>query len=440
MPVDDRPSVGGGGRLARTLGSLALGLTLAAPAGAVPAVAGIGARRPASVHPDAAQAFLAGAAEAAGALQPVGPATLAQQATAVQALGEGEAAYLELKLKVAETRLNDAVEGLLASPTELVDAEPAVRGSLLLAQVLVARRQPDAADLVLERALLTLPGFPRGGQPPPDIQARIEKVRSRLGGRLKATLVVESEPPGAEIRVNGVEVGPAPVRLERLAPGPVRVTSLRSGRSVAKRVVLADGVARVRLAEGAGRHPAVVEALVAGDEAGTYRAAAAAQREEGADAVCAGLVVGSDAWILRIDGAGRRVVAAHREPAPAAEADWSRLGRHCDAELQGDVPAEAIAELWQEQAVVDAVRPPVVDPVEPGGDTGLALATLAGGAVAAGVGTWLGLSASDAADRYNRSGASQDEDAARRDALLADISFTAAVGLVVTGVYLLVAD
>lgn len=434
-PVADRP-----GALARSLGSVSLVLALSTPAVAGPTVAGIGARRPASVHPDAARAFLAGAAEAAGALPPPGPATLAQQATAVQALGEGEAAYLELKLKVAETRLNDAVEGLLASPTELVDGEPAIRASLLLAQVLVARRQPDAADLVLERALLSLPGFPRGGQPPPDILARIEKVRARLAGRLRATLVVDTEPAGGEVRVNGVAVGPAPVRLERLAAGPVRVTSARGGQTVAQRVELGEGIKRIRLGDGAGRHPAVTEALVAGDEALLYRTAAAAQREAGADQVCAAVLVGPDAWVLRVDGAGRRVLAAHREPTPAAEADWTRLGRHCGADQAGDVAAEALAELWREPAIVGVAVPPVVDPVDPGGDSGLGWGVVAGGAVAAGVGTWLGLRATDAADRYNQSGASKDEDAARRDALLADISFTAAVGLVVTGVYLLVSD
>ena len=60
----------------------------------------------------------------------------------MKALEQGEAAYLEFKLKNAETALNMAVEGLLASPGELEDGEPAVRAALLLA-LMVAVRRPE---------------------------------------------------------------------------------------------------------------------------------------------------------------------------------------------------------------------------------------------------------------------------------------------------------
>lgn len=400
-----------------------------AVAQATPVVAGISARRPASVHPEAARAFLAGAAQAVGVVPPLGPATRSQQQAAVKALEQGEAAYLEFKLKNAETALNQAVEGLLASPGELEDAEPAVRAALLLAQVLVARKQPDAADLVLERALLVLPGFPRGGQPPPDIQARIDQVRSRMDDRLTATLNVQTDPPGATVRLNGVPVGEAPLRLERLPIGSVRVGIRQKDQQVSRQIELKPGSQSVQLGFSApAGGEALLAALVAGDEAAARRAARTLGPE-----VCAGLVVGNRAWIIRFEGGQ---ATAEQDLLPAALPDWGRLGRRCAPEGPPGPPAD-LSEIWLESAQVG-----VTDPIEPTDDHDdrWAYTTLAGGAVAVGVGAWLGLSAQDAADEFNRTGATAQEDAARRDALLADVSFTLAVGLVVTGVYLLISD
>lgn len=421
-------------RIRRVVGSgLALG-ALAQPAMAAPVVAGIAARRPASIHPDAERAFLAGAAEAVGVVAPAGPATRSQQQAAVKALEAGEAAYLEFKLKNAETALNQAVEGLLASPGELEDAEPAVRAVLLLAQVLVARRQPDAAELVLERALSTLPGFPRGGQPPPDIQTRIEQVRARMRDRLTASLGVEGE-AGAEVRLNGVPMGPVPVRLDRLAPGTVRVTLRRGKQRQDREIQVVAGPQTVRLRFGgppAGGE-ALLQALVAGDEASARRAARALQAAEGADEACAAVVVEARAYVLHYRG---EALVAQDAPAPGALADWERFGRQCAPGAAG--PPADLTDFWREIQGLGEAVPPIESPSE--GDGGWAWTALAGSAVAAGAGTWLGLSALDAADNYNRTGATGDEDRARRDALLADVSFTVAVGLVVTGIYFLVAD
>ena len=409
--------------------TLALALPLATPAGAAPVVAGITARRPASVHPDAERAFLAGAATAEGVVPPPGPATRSQQQAAVKALEQGEAAYLEFKLKNAETALNQAVEGLLASPGELEDGEPAVRAALLLAQVLVARKQPDAAELVLERALQTLPGFPRGGQPPPDILSRIDQVRERMADRLTARLTVETEPPGADVRLNGVPVGRAPVQLDQLAPGPVRITISQGDRRRSRQVELIAGPQTQRLGfTGVVGGARLLTALAAGDEAQARRAAKALQGSP-KDEVCAGLVIDNHAWLLRFSGAQ---IITERDVLPAALADWERLGRRCGVAPQNPTEPE---DIWLDTAALTDPLPPT----EPD-DHRWAYTTLAGGAVAAGVGAWLGLQAQDAADDYNQTGATAAEDDARRNAILADVAFTAAVGLVATGIYLLVSD
>ena len=137
--------------------------------------------------------------------------------------------------------------------------------------------------------------------------------------RLTATLTIESQPPGASVRLNGVAVGDAPVRLERLPTGPVRVGIRVKDQQVSRQIELRGGVQSVQLGFGtpAGGNK-LLAALVAGDEAAARRAARALSD----DGVCAGLVVGGRVWLLRFVG---DQVSAEQDVLPAALADCCLL-------------------------------------------------------------------------------------------------------------------
>lgn len=352
---------------------------------------------------------------------------------ALTALERGEAAFLGLELRPAERSLNAAFDGLIGAIASLDDAVPAVRAGLLLIQVQLARGRRDQAEATVERALLALPGFPAGGQPPPDVQPIIDAARARLKARLGAALTVTTTPPGAYIRLNGVPVGQSPVTVRALAPGPVRLTAQAGRRVISRVVTLKPGAAQARIYAGDATpdHARLLAALTAGEPDAVYAAAAALQASTGSDAACAGLVVPQrGVYILRLDGPGRRVLGAYRVPRPSGVEGWRALGRFCGARAPTNArPAEVNAILRRGNTAVTA-------PTPKGGD-GVGWGLLAGSGAALAAGIYFGLDATDSADAYNTRGRSADKSAAVRAAAIADTGYVISASLFAAALYLL---
>lgn len=405
-----------------------LALASAPAAVAAPVVAGITTRK-GTIDAAAQRAFRMGAqASIGGTTRQADPATLDR---ALSALEAGEAAFLEVRLRPAEEALSDAFDGLLGALSSLDDAEPAVRAALLLVQVQLARKRKAAAEQTIERAVVALPGFPAGGQPPPDVKPIIDGVRERLSATLTASLAVTTSPPGGYVRINGVPVGRAPTTIPRLAPGTVRLT-VQSGRQlVARRVELKSGAQTVRIHAGppAEETSALLARLAEGDPKAAYVAASRLQITQDADFVCAGLdIERRGVYVLRLDGKAEAVVGAYRAPRPSGLDGWRALGRFCGARAPTNTrEAEARAVMR-----VATLPPP---PAEGSDATGWALVAGGGAALAAGV--WFGLAASESADAYNARGRTVDKSDAVRQAAIADGAYVLSAGLVAVGIYLL---
>ena len=440
----------GAARSSRFVGGVvALVLTaLAADSSAAPAIGVVVARDGAALPDGVEAAFRRGAAETdegiASGLRapPRTPADRRRITDAANSLELGEAAYLDLRLRVAERRLADAVDGFFANPRALDDAAPPVRAALLLAEVYLMLERPQAAERVLARGLRAVPGFPlEDSAPPPNVGERLGRLRLALAEELDARLEVVTEPPGLPVRVNGAALGLSPVLIEGLSPDSFRVTVEAADGHVLERLVqLSPGRVGVRFAE----RPSEIRdslrgAMTVGHSARTWATALRLQETLGADATCVALRDTEGVIVTRIEGRRRTLIGAHAGPVPVRVEDWQALGRFCSADAPSNIDL-AIAEerMWPSFGT--------------GGDDGrdsfdrrtLAWTAVAAGMTAAGIGTWFGLSALSAQDEFSAAdnpGTSRDaSDRATANALGADVSFAVAAALIATGVYLLYDD
>lgn len=422
MPRAARPT-----RCSVALITGALVLAAGAAHGA-PVIAGATARK-GTVDDASKRAFRRGAdATLGGPKAQADPVALTR---ALSALEEGEAAYLELKLRPAEQALSEAFDGLLGSLSSLDDAEPAVRAALLLIQVRLARKRQAAAEQTVDRAVVALPGFPAGGQPPPEVQPLIDAARERLRGTLTAALSVVTTPPGAYIRINGVPTGRSPTTVSSLAPGTVRVTVQAGRRLVARTLKLKTGTQKVEIFAGppAEESERLLAQLAEGDPQAAFKTAASLQSEHDAEFVCAALdVERRGVYVLRIDGKGERIAGAYRAPRPSDPEGWQALGRFCGQKAPTNTREAEARSIMRVKSL-----PP---PPETGGD-GLAWTLMAGGGAALAAGIWFGLAASDSADAYNTDGRNADKSDAVRSAAIADTAYVVSAGLVAAGIYLL---
>lgn len=403
-------------------GLLAVGLC--ASAAAEPTIAGL-ASRSKPVDPAAQAAFKVGATA-----QPAPKTDEAVVDRALAALETGEAAYLGMNLRTAEKALTQAFDGLLGALDTLDDAEPAVRAGLLLVQVQLARRRRSAAEQTVDRAVLALPGFPKGGQPPPAVQPIIDAARKRLVERLNARLSVKVVPAGAYVRLNGVPMGRAPLTVDGLAPGPMRVSVQSGRRGAARMITLKPGAQTVRIQtrQSPEQAAAVLSALESGR--GVFQAAADLQAVQSAESVCAGLIVPQrGVYVMRLDGTRRAVRGAYRAPLPKTPKGWQALGRYCrDAAPTNTRPPEVRAIL---RGSTMTAPPPTGD------NQGLGWGLIAGSGAALAAGIYFGLAADDAADAYNTAGRSRDKEDALRSAAFADAGYVLSAGLLAVGIYLL---
>ncbi len=402
-----------------------------------PVVGGVVARPDVEVQPDAAAAFEAGADEAPGGRarmisSELSPSRTAQVQAAVRALAEGEQRYLEFELEAARDALDAAVDGFLDAPTELLDAQPATRAVLRLAQVHIALKQTREADKAIERALLGIPRFPAGGSPPPDLEARIEDARGRLSVQFGARLTVGSATPGARVRVNGVVLGRTPLVAGGLARGPVRVTVDGPSGAETRLVDLASGEAEVQVVSSSETLAELRGAIAQGDAERGWRAASLLQSSFQADSTCLAVVDDDGVVVARLDASARSYEGGHRAaPTPSDPEGWRALGRFCSPGSRSNMaPAEVGEALWPESSAGGGGF----------GRSGWGWTAVGVGAASLGATALFGSQALQADTNYSRTGDAADEDAARSNALVADIALGVGVALVATGVYLLLTD
>ena len=116
-------------------------------------------------------------------------------------------------------------EGALQVLDAAVKSDPSLprRGEVHLARArcLAALRRNTELDPALEAALRADPTLAAGADDSPGFRATFERMRARLAG----TVVIESQPPGSAVKVDGALVGRAPV-TQLLPVGRYRLSVL----------------------------------------------------------------------------------------------------------------------------------------------------------------------------------------------------------------------
>lgn len=407
--------------------------------------------------PEAAERlFLAGARGALGL--PADPAPLSdplstparqrRMADARAALEQGQQAYLDLHLGAAERHLATAMERLMEDPSALAEAGVAIDVILLLAQVRITQQRFSEADRILTRGVLAFPRFPGAEHPPaPEVQVRLDALMTRLKPELTGGLMIRSTPPGLSVWINGVSVGQSPIKVGELPARPFRVRLRRGDELVGSRLVEPEegGALVVDFDIGGSRARAALTGEIAGlsRPVETWALSQAFAGAVEADEICLGLIderpATRGAYALRLDPDRRRVVGGHRRAIPDSPSAWKALGALCAPGVPGALSlGELQSALWGEQIALD-------DGAE--GGSGRAVwgwSAVGTGAAAGVVGAIFGAQALQSQDDFERAGspslAEDAADRARRQALIGDVSYAVSVGLVATGIYLLLTD
>lgn len=106
-------------------------------------------------------------------------------------------------------------------------------------------RDEDAKAALVALATLKPDGILDPEIAPPKAQARFDAARAELKRAPRVQIEVRSEPPGAEVTVDGRVVGRAPLTVEDLLPGAHYVGLALHGERVGRRVQVSVGTARV---------------------------------------------------------------------------------------------------------------------------------------------------------------------------------------------------
>lgn len=155
---------------------------------------------------------------------------LARIESARTRLAEGRQAYLNYELDQAAALLDaaiadfDAAAGALEDPQELADALVFLGSSLAL------NGRPRDAIRVFSRLHVQLPHVsPDPAVFPPEVIARFEAARPRDASDASASIVIESDPPGAIAYVDYVARGVTPLTVTGLRGGDHVVRVSRAG-------------------------------------------------------------------------------------------------------------------------------------------------------------------------------------------------------------------
>ncbi len=142
-------------------------------------------------------------------------------------LDQGRQAYLNLDLEQAITLLTGAVADFDATAAALEDPEELGEALLLLGASYAFNGQTREATRIFGRLHVQMPHIvPDPNVYPPDVVERFEAARPRDAADPQASILIESDPPGAIAYVDFVARGVTPITVTGLRGGDhiVRVT------------------------------------------------------------------------------------------------------------------------------------------------------------------------------------------------------------------------
>jgi len=153
-----------------------------------------------------------------------GEAPGSQYSEAASLIAEAKEHYFNFRYKDAEGALADAVS-ILESASDPYEGAPLLLDAYLSSALIAnSKREKNAAREALGRALELNPLLELNREDyPPSFVALMGEVRAPLNSAPKGSLFVRSLPDGAEVRVNGIDHGVAPLTLEGLPVGSYSV-------------------------------------------------------------------------------------------------------------------------------------------------------------------------------------------------------------------------
>jgi hypothetical protein len=163
---------------------------------------------------------------------PVPAEAAGRLAEAARLLRRGLQSYLDMRMSASVRHLQGARDLFDAELQHMGDAAPFVRCSLYLTMSYLSDGKDDDADRVLAQLLRR---YPEGDLPlsefPPQLLARIERILEQVRGRANRRLLVDSDPSGAALWLDGNLVGRAPIAIEGLTPGDHALRLEAAGRA-----------------------------------------------------------------------------------------------------------------------------------------------------------------------------------------------------------------
>ena len=248
---------------------------------------------------------------------PVPAEAAGRLAEAARLLRRGLQSYLDMRMSASVRHLQGARDLFDAELQHMGDAAPFVRCSLYLTMSYLSDGKDDDADRVLAQLLRR---YPEGDLPlsefPPQLLARIERILEQVRGRANRRLLVDSDPSGAALWLDGNVGGRAPIAIEGLTPGDHALRLEAAGRApLAEVLTLPEAgpptkrslrLEPVGVDLGAGA--LALASRVGGGEPALTAAARTLAKEAGVTAIVFG-------WLVLEDEGGLRLTAARYDAA-----------------------------------------------------------------------------------------------------------------------------
>jgi hypothetical protein len=155
-------------------------------------------------------------------------ATAADERRLDELLRAAEADFLALKFADATARLDEGAKIIDGLPPSVRHEAAYVRVQLLQGRIAQARGDARAADAFTRAAEAAIDVELDEAEYPPAVRKAYKAARAAVRARPRRTVELASEPPGAEIEVNGQLAGRTPAKLA-LPPGRCFLSLTRAG-------------------------------------------------------------------------------------------------------------------------------------------------------------------------------------------------------------------
>jgi hypothetical protein len=160
---------------------------------------------------------------------PAAAARAAAEEQLKQELDAAEKAFVETSFGAATTALGRVVPLLDALPPSARTHQAFVRARLLRGRIELAAGRAAAAAAAFDEAAAAAPDLQLDeAEYPPEVIKAYQAARQRAQAAPPRSLTVDSDPPGADVELNGRLWGRAPARL-KLPPGRCRLVVTRPG-------------------------------------------------------------------------------------------------------------------------------------------------------------------------------------------------------------------